>query len=402
MNYPISKTTLAVCAALYGTASIASVENPASIDIGGFKLTPLLTTSVGHDDNIYREGEDGNPLKEKSATVYTVAPSLEFKAEQGMSHYALTADGKYQSFSGESEHDFTNYGAGLNIHHEFNSRNRLTVTGNYGIEHDQGSTVDGADDKSAPEYKHAVATINYGFGAKEAMARVDVFADYDARDYERSGEDRKTKGYGTTFFYKVMPKTEALLEVKKRELSYDNVDDAGYDVTSYLLGLNWEATAKTTGYIKAAHRERKSDRDNVDKENFTGWEVGISYLPVEHSLIQLSSGKDYGLESENPSDASFTKGVNAALTWQHDWTTKISTNLGYSYTDDEVQTAAGVTEKERTVETVSAGVNWKMMRFMTVGLSAEHTKRDEKEKTDGAGEDDYKRMTYMLSASFSF
>ncbi|WP_263079387.1 outer membrane beta-barrel protein [Endozoicomonas sp. Mp262] len=404
----ISKLSFAVYAVLYSSWSIATVEDPGSFEMGGINVTPLLKAGVGYDDNVYREGTEGNDLKEKSATVYTVAPSIELKAEQGMSYYALTVDGVHKSFSGESDHDFTDYGAALDIHHEFNSRHRLTVTSGYGIKHDQGSTVDEAKDKSAPQYQQTDAAVNYGFGAKEATARVDVFGDYNAKDYEKigklgrdSGEDRKNKGYGATFFYKVMPKTEVLVEAKKRELSYDNQDNAGYDITSYLVGLNWEATAKSTGYIKAAHRERKSDVKTVDKENYSGWEIGISYLPVEYSLIQISSGRDYGLESENPASASFTKGFNAVVNWQHDWTSKITSNLGFSYTDDDVQNAASVVQKERKVKTFNAGLSWKVMRNLTVSLDWENTKRDEKAKVNTADEDDYTRNAYMLSAELA-
>lgn len=402
----VSKLALAVSVGLYGSVSVAAVEDAGSLDMGGIQVTPSVVAGVGYDDNVFRDGTTGSALKEQGSTVYTLAPSVEFKAEAGLSSYALTLDALRKQFASEDEHDFTNYKAALDLNHEFNSRNRVLFAGSFGVAHDEGSALNGAADKSAPEYKQKLAALTYGFGSKEAIARIDLFADYDAKDYDKTrgveeGQDRTSKGFGATVYYKLMPKTDLLFEAKKRDLSYDKQDDAGYDITSYLLGLSWEATAKTSGYVKVGQRNRSSDFANVKDEDFNGWEVGVSYLPLEHSLIQLSSGRDYGLESENPTDADFTKGTNTALTWKHDWTSKVSTNLGYSYTDDDVETANGVTTKERTVKTFTAGVSWMAARNLTVSLDWENTKRDEKEKQLNVGEDDYKRNVYMLKAELA-
>jgi len=412
----ISKLSLAIAMAGYGMSAVAAVEDPGHIRWNGIDITPQLKTDIGYDDNVFREGSGA--LKKKGSSFYSIDPSVEFKAQTGLSTYAVTLAAKDMNFTSESDAGFTDYGILGDIHQEFNSRNRLDVDWDYGVYHDSGSTVNGVNDKNAPEYVRKKGGLKYGFGSTEAMARVDLFGSIDKRDYEktrgiRGGENRETKEYGATFFYRLMPKTDALFEVKKRDLEYERKltgNNAGkspaYDITSYLVGLNWEATAKTTGYAKIGRRYRETDlRDGnnqkIDKEGYTGWEVGVSYMPVDHSVFQLSTTRDYGLEYDEPSEQNFTKGTTTTVAWMHDWTSRIGTNVNYSYTDEEVQSALATNEKDRKVKTFGVSVDWKVQRFVTLSLGYQNTDRDESNFGSGASDDSYRRNIYTLSAELA-
>ena len=345
-------------------------------------------------------------LANKSSTVEDVNASAAFKAQQGMSTYEAKLAAKNVSFTSESDANFTDYGITGLVHQEFNSRNRLDVDFDFGRYHDTGSSIDGADNKEAPEFTRTKGGLQYGFGSTEAMMRADLFGNYNKQKYQetagkKEGSDRKTVEYGTTVFYRFMPKTDALVEIKQRELDYTNEQGAGYDITSYLVGLNWEATAKTSGYAKVGRRYRDTSASDVDRQGYTGWEVGVSYMPVDHSVFQLSTSRDYGLESDNPQTADFTQGTTTALYWTHHWTAKISTNANYSFTDDEVQNRFGVSQKDRTVNQFGLSVDWNVMRNATVSLSYENSDRDESARQVGVDENGYKRNVYMLSGTIA-
>jgi len=414
----ISKLSLAIAMAGYGMSAVAAVEDPGHIRWNGIDITPQLKTDIGYDDNVFREGSGA--LKKKGSSFYSIDPSVEFKAQTGLSTYAVTLAAKDMNFNSQSDANYTDYGILGDIHQEFNSRNRLDVDWDYGVYHDAGSAIDGVNDKSAPEFVRKKAGFVYGFGSMEAMARVDLFGSINKQDYEknrgiREGLNRETKEYGATFYYRLMPKTNALFEVKQRDLSYDrkltdannNGKSPGYDITSYLVGLSWDATAKTTGYAKIGRRYRETDlRDTnnqkIDKEGYTGWEVGVSYMPVDHSVIQLSTVRDYGLEYDNPQDDTFTKGTTTTLAWNHDWTSRIGTNVSYSYTDEEVQSALATNNKDRKVKTFGVGVDWKVRRFVTLSLGYQNTDRDESLKPGSTADNDsYRRNVYTLSAELA-
>ena len=382
-------------------AAMASTDGPASVRMGVIEVTPTVKTTAGYDDNVYREGKNADKaVSEKGSKFLTIAPSVDFRAISGLNEYGITLDAKKVDFSSESAANYTDYGISADMTHEFTARNRIALDGEFAKKHDAGSYL--STTKREPyEYTLKRAAGVYGLGAKTATMHFDLFANYAAKDYEKAVDikDNTSKEYGATAYYKVMPKTDLLLEAKKRNLDYDNARNSGYDITSYLVGASWEATAKTTGYAKFGRRTRSADAAGVKDENFNGWEVGISYLPMPYSLIQLSTTRDYGLETENTETNDFTKGTTTRLDWKHDWTPLLTSRFYGSYTSQDVVNSGGKTQKDRTIKGYGLGMDYKVARWVTVSLDYNHTKRDEKVKV--GTKDNYSRNVYMLSASFS-
>lgn len=403
----INQLALAVALAGYGISAVAAVEDAGHIDLGPVEMTPMASFGVGYDDNVYRDSTTEG-LADKGSAVYQLDASAAFKAQRGLSTYETTLAAKNMSFSSESDANYIDYGLTGKIFEDINSRNRLTADFDFGRYHDAGSTINGATDKEAPEYTRTQGGLTYGFGSKEAMFRVDLFGDYNKQKYQETngtveGNNRKTTEYGATAYYRFMPKTDALVEIKNRELNYTSSDQDGYDVISYLVGLNWEATGKTSGYAKVGRRERDSKVANVDKDSSTGWEVGVSYMPVDHSVFQLSTSRDYGFDAENPSITNqlFTDGSTYSLNWMHQWAAKISTNANYSFTKEDVVNGAGATQKDRDISGFGLSVDWNVMRNATVSLAYDYTDRDETSRVDTVEPESYKRGVYMLTGTIA-
>ena len=402
----VNQLALAVALAGYGISAVAAVEDAGHIDLGPVEMTPMASVGIGYDDNVYREGTGS--LADKGSTVYKLDASAAFKAQQGLNTFEATLAAKNTSFSSESDANFTDYGLTGKIHQDINSRNRLDVDFDFGRYHDAGSTINGTVDKGAPEYTRTQGGLIYGFGGMDAMFRMDLFGDYNKQKYQETngraeGNNRKNTQYGATAYYRFMPKTDALVEIKNRDLDYTAADQAGYDVISYLVGLNWEATGKTSGYAKIGRRERDSKAANVDNDSSTGWEVGVSYMPVDYSVFQFSTSKDYGFDSEDPSNTNplFTDGYTYSMNWMHQWTAKISTDANYTFTKEDVVNGAGVTQKDRTVNRFGVSADWNVMRNTTISVSYDYTDRDESNKVANGGADSYKRGAYMLTGSIA-
>ncbi|WP_281648194.1 outer membrane beta-barrel protein [Parendozoicomonas sp. Alg238-R29] len=382
---------VALCAAM-GTH--AAVVAPASVQIGGVHLVPSLKSALSHDDNVYRD------RTEQSSKVLNINPSLDIRAAKGADTYSLLLEADANRYFSERDADYTDYKAALTTHNEFNSRNRLDTTLRIGEINDAGSKRT-ADNKT-PEYIGKAADIVYGFGSLEAKARVDVFGGVEAKNYKKStGSDTRTNYYGATAYYRLMPKTDVLFEVKQRDLEYKNVNDGGFNVTSYLVGVNWDATAKTSGFAKFGRRYRDAEASGVSDESYTGWEVGVSYKPLSYSLIQLSTGRDYGLDAEDPSSNSFTKGTNLTLSWQHDWSSRLTSNVSWSRVAEEVENQNGQTRKDRDTDTINLGLSWEVKRWLSVSAGFTRFVGDDDVKAVGVTDDSYDRNVYTIGLEAS-
>jgi|GEM_PF-5226156 len=391
--------TLGVAVALV-VASInvqAAVEDAGHINLGPVEMTPQATLGIGYDDNVYREGE--GELANLSSIIYKLGAQAGFKAQSGLSTYAATLAVRNTSYASQSDANYLDFGLVGDVHQEFNSRNRLDFDFDVGRYHDAGNTINGAIDRAPPAYDRLKAGLMYGFGSMEARMRADLFTSFNQENYKEGGEDNKIIEFGGTAYYRFLPKTSALVEIKQRNLDYPDAGNAAYDITSYLVGLNWDATSKTSGYAKLGVRSR--DAAGVSRENFTGWEVGVSYLPVDYSLLQLSTVRDFGIESDDPAAADFTEGTTTRLSWKHQWTSKISTNVHYAFTDAQVQNNSAITQIDRQVNQYGLAINWDVLRNVSLSLSWENVNRDERAVAASADPDSYDRSYYLLSADIA-
>ena len=400
---------IALHTTMLASAGVLATEDAGYINAGAFQLTPKLKTEVAHDDNVLQTKDNT-----RSSTILTVNPSLEAKAINGLNEYSVLLDVDSNRYASEQELDYTDISATFDVHQEFNSRNRVDFSLFGGKLHDANSLI--ASGKRPPEYNKQTGNFVYGFGSEQAKAQVEVFGGLEKKDYkekENNKKDSSTKTLGSTFYYRVMPKTKALVEVKKRAMKYDEKQkndnnqlvDAGFDVTSYLIGLSWEATAKTSGYTKFGRRSREAEASGIDRETSNAWEVGVSYQPLPYSTIQLSTTHDYGLESDDPLKADFTSGTNTTLSWNHEWSDRIGSRASWNMIREEVQGLGGQSFKDRETDTFSIGMSWKMRRWLTVHADYSREKRDESLKAAGLAADrianDYSRNIYVVSVEMT-
>ena len=383
-----------------------------AIDIGGVLFIPQLDVKVAHDDNIFESSVDA-----QSSTFIETAPSVEFRAQQGLDIYSITVDAQNFHYTGASNANHTNGGVSALIHKDFTSRNRIDLEASFQRLHDLDAANGGQVNRVAEPnpYDKKAANLRYGFGNKDAIGQIELFGDIEDRDYkdrEFEQKNSRTTQFGTTLFYRLAPKTRALVEFKRKELAYDRdqeingtLQKSELTVDSYLAGLTWDATEKTNGYAKIGRRNRQSSVSGSSDAKSTGWEFGLSYQPTARSLIQLSTSRDYGLDTNDPFQSSFTDSVNTTLSWTQQWTDKISTSVSWSVFDEEVQDGQGRDLKQRDLNDVALQLSWEVSPRLTTTFGYTYRKRDEKLKaagiTAGLSDDSFDRNIFSLGVSLS-
>ncbi len=400
MRYLLRRRPVSIAILHAVTVSIPVMANdPGYVDLNGVLVTPRLSTSISYDDNVFREDDSIS----RSSSVLAINPAVEFKVLSGESKYALTFEGVNKQHASVKGADYTDAGVTADIYHELNSRHRFDVELMAGRLHDSNSM----DIKGhPPAYDRAAADVLYGFGVVGAPGQIDLFAGFENKDYKRpaslelgEGRDSLEKYYGATFSVRLMPKTRALFELKKRELSYTKIKDSGFDITSYFAGVSWDATAKTNGYFKAGRRSRKPDNPAARAEDYNAWAGGLSYQLLPYSLIQLVTGRDYELETDDTTETAFTRGDTIELSWSHEWSDRIRTASRVGFIDQDVQDFQGKTLKQRDVWLMGFSVDWDIRRWMTVSAGYARESRRERAKVENVTLSEYNRNLYTLGVT---
>lgn len=384
------KLSKILTASLAGTLSTASwATDPASIDLAGFEFTPTLDLTESYDDN-YRGLRDGAG----SSWVTSVNPKFLLSAETRNSGYQLEYEFDDQTYHSDDRASHTDHHLRFRSILEFNSRNRLRWNLGY---HRIEETIDLADpdDNENDKYDRSVAGATYSYGTLSGLNQLDFGVNREGIRYRNSGdlnadEERDSTMFNTVWYHRLGGSTRSLVELRHTDHDYvrsgsnrDSTNDAA------LFGATWEATAKTSGTLRLG-AERKNFDSNT-REDYTSpmWEVGVAWEPRTYSVVKLNTRRAF---DEGDDGASTVQDTTTRLSWEHEWSAFIRTDLDYRYSERDYKAI----ERQDDRTSYGLGVTYSPDRWVDVSLGYRHTEND-----SSVREKSYDRNIYQLSLSLS-
>ena len=342
-------------------------QTPASIDVGGFDLYPSLNATLGHDDNLLRSDDS-----EVESWMSVLSPELILVNSYGLNEFQIGYRLERGDYYSSQADDYTNHLFNASANLEFDVRNRLEVLAIYMDDHDERGTnftIGRGDSIETPDqFKQSRVEATYSYGAPSATGRLDLMAGYSSVDYDINTDlyrtrDRKTNTLAGTFFYNIMPATDLTLDVIYNDIDYDFAIDPTAPLDSEevrtLVGVEWDTTAKTSGYVKIGHRQKEFD--DGDRADFSGldWLIGVTWNPRTYSTLDFTT---FTTTNETNGEGDFIDRQTYQLTWDHKWQDRVSTSFEAIYSEDEYTGANSTRVDDNT--TISFFVNYTARRYL--------------------------------------
>jgi len=377
--------------ALVFCASIAQAE-PGAIPVGNMQLVPTITLGESHNDNIFMQ--EANSAIKKS-WITTINPGFVLGADDGANQYELgysLSDKIYhQSHADDVVDHFFNFGASLGL-----SR-KLTVDFNadYTLSHDpRGSTFTGGvgGTVAAPDAYHETiigGSVDYG-----SNAHIIVSGEYSNKRYTNNrtrtvARDLDTAKAGIEFDYDLTGKTSAVLEARYKQFNYQyqtalvNLDS---NEQKYYVGLNWDATAKTSGSVRIGYSKKNFTKVSTQDLGFFSWEVSAEWLPMTYSSWTL---KTSSVPIETDGSGSFIKNTGVDISWNHAWSERISHSASFGYTRGDYQ---GASTRVDNTTTASVSVNYQWLRWLAIQPAYDYSNR-----SSNTAKASYKANVWMMN-----
>ena len=385
---------LVLVPAFFFTAAANALE-PMSYTDGPLQVIPQISTRVGYDDNIF-----ASESNEKSSTKVIVSPSVQLKAEQGLNEYSVNyaiTQGTYQDSSADN---YTDHQLSGRAFFDFNIRNRLELLAGYLDTHeDRGSGLNqglNATINDVPiEYHVNSMQGAYEFGGKDAKGRIRLVAGVQDREYDNfrtqtEVKDRQTVNTSVTFYYRVMPKTSLLFEVRNKDIDYD-LSTVSLDSSElkYLLGATWDATAKTSGTVKFGYAEKDFDSALREDDDGVSWELSMRWSPKSYSVLDISTDKK---AEETDGTGNYIDMTSLDLQWTHAWTDLWRSRVYYGASNSDYVSST----REDDLISYGLGVDYDVRRWLNFGLDYVYSERDSNQANL-----DYERNTIFLTVQGS-
>ncbi|MCG7498515.1 outer membrane beta-barrel protein [Vibrio sp. Of7-15] len=350
-----------VSASILFTPLSLAIENEPYRTESGIEIAPYLSASYGYDDNITQVSNDTNKT---SSPLLEVTPAVAIKAERGESTfsagYALTNG----SYSQSSQDNYLDHRFRSDNFLRFNTRNGLALNYSYMYLHEnRGSGISEGDNASNAineplKYDSHDINSTYVYGSENAKGRLEGSLGYGNRIYknfryfeaapEQSSRfnDYDENRYAMSFYYQVMPNTEAIFDIKKYDRRYKHhassatIQDS--NTIFYYLGAKWDISGKTNGTIKLGLQDKDFISANTEGFNGFSWSAELEWTPKEYSTITALTSQ---AAKDPEQDGDYIEEQYYQLGWKHYWSAKVYNNITIAHRDENY---TGVNREETT------------------------------------------------------
>lgn len=360
----------------------------AAVRIGSSPLyaTPFVGISAGHDSNL-----TSAPSNELDSAFQLYSGGVNLDARDANSVFMLRLLGTHANYSDSDSDNYTDWNSRTTYDIALTPRNFVRLGWDYSHGHDPRGSTDRGFSNSPDRYFLSIPGITYSYGAPSAQGRFEVFASRASKRYLNNREstivsDRNTKDFGGAFYWRAMPKTSFLVEARGTDLRYlwDRSDLSGSEAR-YYAGVTWEATAATSGTIKAGRLEKRFDSDRPNYKG-TSWEATVTWQPRSYSKFDLYSSRQ---PIESTGLGNFILSDASGIVWTHGWSSVFTTEANARIQKDKYKGF----DRDDDITGFGLKATYKFRRWLTVGAEYQFTNRD-----SNIGIYEYDKNLWLVSA----
>jgi len=297
--------TVTVCIAVFNIHAFSQ----GNIKLGPLHLAPKFTERIESDDNIYQVSGKGTSGDKNSDIINTYTPGLGLMLPFGGEQHAVALDWRS---------DFKNYRDNADQNqqnHYFTAMGKLSLPKGFGVEllDNYEDTWETAGSETDQLHARKTNTGAIKVSLPDYFRRFDV--DFTYKNYDQEYDEfalrranRNEHNFTVKVPFKLTPKINIFPEYTYgfNHIDFERLDDGLSDShwNEIFGGVEWEATAKTTGIMKFGYTNRDFEKSTVSDVKTFSMLMGID--------ADLSSRTKLLINAERSTQVSeFTSGSNA-------------------------------------------------------------------------------------------
>lgn len=305
-----------------------------------------IDNNLGYEDNYLKTQSD-----EKDGWVLRSSPQLAATVVNNGNLYQLSYTVERTENFDSSDDSYTDQRINFKADHQFDRRNaielraeRAYLTEARGTGFSEGvnaSLLSKPDDYDQTRYG-----ATYRLGSSSARAGLALKVDHVDLDYDSSlvgdTRDYEYDQYGIEFKYRLGGRTDGVIEYRLRDTEYTNQPTLNLKPIGpainldsqehfYLIGLDWDATAKTSGKLRLGQSERDFDDSARGADDNFHWELELAFQPKTYSRVKANFRRE---SFETNGAGAYINSDNYDLSWDHAWGARLSHTVELGFAND--------------------------------------------------------------------
>ncbi|MFC3093313.1 hypothetical protein DRW07_03705 [Alteromonas sediminis] len=320
---------------------------------------------LGHDSNVLRQAE------EASDTSLTVTPELELVGLYGKHRFSVNYQGDYKKYFDLDDLDYDSHDLKFEAKLDHSQR----FTSGLLLQYQNRIEEPGVTDQSTlglQEFNELDIVRIQGkgaYGRRDSIGQIVLMLNHNQQRYNNNQQeyrDLDRNGVTAQFYYRVAPKTRMLFEASYDDVSYKNTER--FDLSSkdarYLVGVEWEITAKTSGTFKAGYQTKSYD-DSATFNDISGlsYALDMTWLPNTYTKVTIGAARTIN-ESANLGLGGFIS--NSLRTGvEHAFTERTKLKATYDFAEYDITSTLGRTDKRQEI---GIGFSHDLRRWLDIEL----------------------------------
>lgn len=332
--------------------------------------------SVEHTDNVL------NNVNEISDTAFIIAPEVTYLGLVGKHKFLFNYDGKLATYSDNSDFNYNEHkltvGARLDHSHKINSEFKLGFDKKIETPGSTNSSTQALTDFNQYTNKSALARLYYG--QKNSIGQIVIGYKYNDLEYTNNQQDFRDyeeDQLNATFFYRIAPKTRLLFQATESEFTYNDQQltngllfNQSSDQKTYHAGVEWEATAKTTGLFKIGYQDK--DFDDIRFSDISGlsYFLDMIWKPNTYTNIKLGASRQ-ATESALLNESGFLS-TSYSVDVSHYIRPRTAITARIGIDNDEIATSSNRTDKRNSIQ---IGINHSLREWLNIKLAYKYQEK---------------------------
>ena len=378
----VTQKSALVAAALLCFAAPTAFAQTATNNEAAKGFTGNTQLEVQHDDNIRRTSNN-----EQSDTLVILKPELQWLTLFGKHQLDASYKGDYGFYSDEDDLNFDDHS--LTLHGLFDHSRRISTDVELGYKEnhdDPGSTnalAINAGEFNRFTNKYAEGTLYYG--KRQSQGQIALRVNHNQLTYDNNQQGDRDHDRDTitaTFYYRIAPKTRLLFETAYTEYDYQSAStfngstfDQSNNDTRYLLGVEWQGTAKTTGIFKIGQQDKEYDSTLYNDISGLTLSLDMIWKPNTYTTVKIGASRDTDESAQAFTSGFVSEYIHADYSHLLTPRTKITANIGYG--DEEYAYAISRNDKRKELD---LGIEHELRRWLVLGAKLQYESRDSSEE----------------------
>lgn len=388
MSLKLSKLSIAIVGVMLSGASIAADgqdqnsdksgakqqgQTEGVINAGGLEIKPTLSLMVGKNDNVGL----ANPALAavRSATFTKLAPKVVVEMPTHGQVYSATYSGTYAQYSGVNTDNYNDHNFGLAANNDWSTRVNSLINVDYNKGHDGRNVLPTGN--QFLEHWHTTGIKGMAhYGADGAQGQFEVTAGQLIKRYDSNNSgltqrmNTDTTNLLGAFFYKIAPATNMIFQLGNTKIAYADpaVNTRDSNELQYMMGVKWDATAKTTGSFKIGQVRKSFVVAGTPSSTNTAWDSEVIWSPLTYSNVNISLHQK---AAESFGTGSFVIARDSNIDWTHEWTGHVKSKLSFGDGNDTYQNSTQVNKRQ----TYGGKLTYEINRWLNAGIDYQNAKR---------------------------